>query len=575
MFPDATMPGVNAIVPDLKWLSSRADDIVGLVITHGHEDHVGGVANFVAATGAPVFGSPLTMAMADHKLKEARLTRTSSTHVLADGERRHIGPFDVEVIPITHSVPQSLCVIIHSPQGVLVHTGDFKIDKNPVDGRLTDLKRLAELSANPGVRLLMSDSTNADGPGRTPSESDIGETFRRLFPTYQGRRLIVSCFASHLHRVQQIVDVARAQGRFIFPLGRSMETNIRIATKLGILDIPEGSLRPISSVNDFEKGKVCVVCTGSQGEFRAVLSQLADGSHSALHIKPKDVVMLSSHPIPGNERSVFGVVNRLCRLGAEVVHDGHEHVHTSGHARREDLKELIQTVRPQWFVPIEGEFHMLTRHASLAVEAGVDKAKTLIVTDGARLSLNDKTVSVAGEIDVPPVMFDGSRNEVSDALLNQRRQLSTGGMVHVTVALNRKGDLIGSPDITTRGWIDTKNDAALIKELQARVVATVASTGKAGDGKAGGGKDSDDRAAGDRAAGDRAAGGAGRQKKRQKGKQDSKQNNRQNSKQNKKHTRSPLDAAGLKRQIHRTTGRFVGERTRLNAAIEVSVIVAD
>ncbi len=537
MFSDSSMPSINGLFPDINWLSSRADDVVGLLVTHGHEDHVGGVARFVAATGAPVFGSPFSMALANQKLKEARLAKTSKTHTLADGERRQIGPFDVEVIPITHSVPQSLCVIIHTPQGVLVHTGDFKIDNRPVDGRQTDLKRLAELSAKPGIRLLMSDSTNADSPGRTPSESEIGDTFRRLFPNYTGRRLIVSCFASHLHRVQQIIDVACEQGRYIFPLGRSMVNNVRIARDLGLLDVPEKRIKPISSLGDFDKGQVCVVCTGSQGEHRAALSQLANGEHESLHIKPGDVVMLSSHPIPGNERSVFGVVNKLSRLGAEVIHDGQEKVHTSGHARRDDLKDLIQTARPEWFVPIEGEFHMLTRHAGLAIEAGIDPSQVVVVTDGARLRIDDDTLKVAGEIDVPPVMFDTANNEVTSQLLAQRVQLSNAGLVHVTVALNKKGEMICPPDITTKGWIDTATNVALLRELKTKIAETVQNaTDNTNKPQGGGGK-------------------------------------RNRSRKSK--PRGRLDPANLKRQIRRTTGRYVGQRTRLNAAIEVTVMVAD
>ncbi len=544
MFSDPSMPSINGLFPDINWLSSRADDVAGLLVTHGHEDHVGGVVRFVSATGAPVFGSPFSIALAKLKLKEARLAKTSTTHVLADGERRKIGPFDVEVIPITHSVPQSLCVIIHTPQGVLVHTGDFKIDNTPVDGRLTGLKRLAELSANPGIRLLMSDSTNADTPGRTPSESEIGDTFRRLFPNYTGKRLIVSCFASHLHRVQQIIDVACEQGRYIFPLGRSMVTNVRIARELGLLDVPEERIKPISSLDDFDKGQICVVCTGSQGETRAALAQLANGEHASLHVKPGDVVMLSSHPIPGNERSVFGVVNKLCRLGAEVIHDGHEKVHTSGHARRDDLKEMLQTVRPEWFVPIEGEFHMLTRHAGLAIEAGVDPSRVVVVTDGARLRIDDNTMKVAGEIDVPPVMFDGSNNEVSSQLLGQRVQLSNAGLVHVTVALNNKGEMICPPDVTTQGWIDTTTDVAVLRELKAKIAVTVQSAAK-GTSK----------------------------NEQQKNAQQKRGGKRTRSRKLGQHNK--IDVASLKRQIRRTTGRYVGQRTRLNAAIEVTVMIAD
>lgn len=554
MFPDETMPGVNALYPDTEWLSKRAHDVAGLIITHAHEDHIGGVARFASEIGAPVFGSPLTIALAKHKLGEARQAKNSTTHVLADGERRNIGPFDVEVVPITHSVPQSLCVIVHSPQGVLVHTGDFKIDPTPVDGRITDLERLAQLSEKPGVRLLLADSTNADGPGRTPSETEIGATFRRLFPTYAGRRLIVSCFASHLHRVQQVIDVASEQGRRIFPLGRSMENNVRIARELGVLKVPAKLIKPIDQLKNFSAGEICIICTGSQGEKQAALALMANEVHSTVRIKPDDVVMLSSHPIPGNENAVFGVINKLCRLGAEVVHDGHELVHTSGHARRDELTQLHQTVRPEWFVPIEGEFHMLTRHAGLAIEAGMDRSRVLVVTDGAQLRIDDKEVKVAGEIDVPPLMFDGSRNEVSHELLAQRRQIGLAGMVHVTVVVDGAGELVGLPDIATRGWIDLDAGAALLNDLRSEIATTVRQV----------------------ASGDKGF------KKKSSGVEHSKPGHKRNKRG--EHGRrvrlaklsgpDQLDVDGLKRQIRRATGRFTGVRTRLNTAVSVSVIVA-
>ncbi|NCG40007.1 MAG: MBL fold metallo-hydrolase, partial [Actinobacteria bacterium] len=279
MFPDATMPGVDVILPDTAWLKTRADDVLGLVITHAHEDHVGGVAHFLREFEAPIYGSSLAIAIANSKIEWDRLSHRTSLHVLADNERLKIGPFDIEVIPITHSVPQSFCVVVHTSEGVIVHTGDFKLDETPVDNRLTNTDRLRELASGPGVRLLMADSTNADSPGHSESESSIGRTFERIFPVYSGKRMIIGCFASHLHRVQQIVDVAISEGRKIFPLGRSMVNNVRIAQQLGILNLSSKDVYSIEDIDQFAPGEICIVCTGSQGEPNAALSLLANNNH--------------------------------------------------------------------------------------------------------------------------------------------------------------------------------------------------------------------------------------------------------------------------------------------------------
>ena len=417
MFPDATMPGVDVILPNTEWLRSRADDVVGLVITHGHEDHVGGVPYFLREIEAPLFGSPLTMGIAAHKVKEARLEKRTTLHPLADGERVSIGPFEVEVLPITHSVPQSLCVVLHTPQGVLVHTGDFKLDHTPVDDRLTDLGRLGALGKDPGIRLLMADSTNADSPGQSASESEIGQTFRRLFPDFRGRRLIVSCFASHLHRVQQIADVAIDEGRMIFPLGRSMVNNVRIAKDLGLLDIPDRHLSPIEDLDDYEPGQICVICTGSQGEPNAALSRMVSGNNNFVTIRPDDVVVLSSHPIPGNEIPVYRIIDGLTRLGCEVVHDGHEHVHTTGHAKRDELRLLQSVSRPEWFIPIEGEYRMLRRHAGLAVDMGLASERVLVAVDGDQLRIDDDGITPVGRIPASYRFVDGLLDDLGPGVL--------------------------------------------------------------------------------------------------------------------------------------------------------------
>ncbi len=472
MFPDpAIMPGVRQVLPDMDWLNSRASDIVGLVVTHGHEDHLGGVPHFLRNIEVPLYGSALSMALAEHKVTEARLADRTSFHVIGDGERRRIGPFDVEALPVTHSVPQSLCIVLHTPAGVLVHTGDFKIDPSPVDGRLTDLGRLRVL-ADEGIALLMADSTNADRPGSSASETEIGATLRRLLSERADRRLIVSCFASHLHRVQQICDAAMAEGRVVVPVGRSMVTNFRIARELGVLDVPERAIFGVEQLDRFEPNELCIVCTGSQGELGAALSQIADGAHPNVTVGPNDTVILSSHPIPGNERAVFRMVSRLTQQGAEVIHDGHELVHTSGHAQRDELRELHQACRPRWFVPIEGEFHMLARHADLARQMGMKAKRVLTLTDGAQITLTGKELQVGVGVPSPYLCVDGTFYDSDAAVIGERLAL-TSGFVHVTVVVDPQGLVAAPPQVASRGWLDVTKHADVIEALRAEVAESV------------------------------------------------------------------------------------------------------
>jgi len=515
MFPDpAIMPGVQHVLPDMGWLNSRAADIVGLVVTHGHEDHLGGVPHFLRNIEVPLYGSALSMALAEHKVTEARLADRTSFHVIGDGERRKIGPFDIEALPITHSVPQSLCIVLHTPVGALVHTGDFKIDPSPVDGRLTDLGRLRVLG-DEGIALLMADSTNADRPGRSASETEIGATLRRLFGERSDRRLMVSCFASHLHRVQQICDAAISEGRVVVPVGRSMVNNVRIARQLGVLDVPEHALFGVEQLDRFNPEEVCIVCTGSQGEPGAALSQIAGGAHSDVTTGADDTVILSSHPIPGNERAVFRMVSRLARLGAEVIHDGHELVHTSGHAQRDELRELHQACRPRWFVPIEGEFHMLARHAGLAREVGMKAKRVLTLTDGAQITLKGNELQVRAGVPAPYHYVDGALDDPDTEVIAERLAL-TAGFVHVTVVLDSQGRLAAAPDIASRGWLDMTKHVDVVEALSGEIAQAVEQAIKG--------------------------------------------------------SRPSPDPDEVERIVRRATGRFVGTRTRRRPAISAAVV---
>ena len=518
MFPDpAVMPGVRQVLPDMGWLNSRARDVVGLVVTHGHEDHLGGVPHFLRNIEVPLYGSALSMALAEHKVTEARLADRTSFHVIGDGERRKIGPFDLEALPITHSVPQSLCIVLHTPVGALVHTGDFKIDPSPVDGRLTDLDRLRSLG-DEGIALLMADSTNADRPGRSASETEIGATLRRLFSERPDRRLIVSCFASHLHRVQQVCDAAVDEGRVVVPAGRSMVNNFRIARQLGVLNVPERAVFGVEQLGNLEPRDVCVVCTGSQGELGAALSQIASGTHSDVKVGLIDTVVLSSHPIPGNERAVFRMVSRLARQGAEVIHDGHEQVHTSGHAQRDELRELHQACRPRWFVPIEGEYHMLARHAGLAREMGMKAKRVLTLTDGAQITLKGNELQVRAGVPAPYHYVDGALDDPDAEVIGERLAL-TSGFVHVTVVLDAQGRLAAPPDIASRGWLDVTKHADVVESLADEIAESV----------------------------ERAV----------------------------QPSRAIPDADEIERVIRRAAGRFVGTRTQRRPAISAAVISLD
>jgi ribonuclease J len=480
MFPFPTMPGVQAVLPDFTWLRSRAGDVEACVITHGHEDHIGGIVPLLRDIPVPLYGTDLTLGIARSKVEEAGLLHRTDFRQVHDGERMSIGPFDCEFLPITHSVPRSVAVVFHSPQGVLLHTGDFKLDYSPVDGRLTDLARMGVLASDPGVRLLMADSTNADVPGHSDSEMTVGETIRRLFRDYAGRRIVAACFASHLHRVQQIVDAAVSQGRTVFPLGRSMVSNVRLARELGVLELPERNLASIEQVGQFEPGQVCVICTGSQGEPNAALSLLAAGEHREFALQPDDVVILSSHPIPGNEFEVFANIDRMVRLGCDVVHSGQEHVHVTGHARRDELRTLNSVVRPRHFVPIEGEYRMLVRHAQLAREAGMAAKDVIVAVDGDQVVIDDDGIRIGGKVPGGYRYVDGIVDDIGEPVLAERRQLSREGFVAVVVTVDDRGRVVAGPHVETRGWVHPDWDH-LMDEVQDAVEEALARAHRPGE----------------------------------------------------------------------------------------------
>jgi ribonuclease J len=418
----------------------------------------------------------LTLGLARNRIEEAGLVDRARFIEVQDGERRQVGPFDVEFIPVTHSVPHGFAIAFHTPQGVILHSGDFKIDLTPVDGRRTDLARIGALADNPGIRLLLSDSTNAEESGFTESERSVGATLQRVFAARTGRRIVVACFASHIHRIQQILEAAAATGRKVATLGRSMRKNVELAERLGLLSLPEHLVIDIEDVGNLPDGEVCVLSTGSQGEPLSALALLATGENKWLSLREGDAVVISAHPIPGNEWAVGRVVDGLARKGAEVVHTGVEPVHVSGHARQGELKTLLSVARPEWFVPVHGEYRHLVNHAVLADAMGVETRKVLVCEDGDVLALSDDGLELSGEVPAGYLYVDGTVGDVGHGVLRDRRVLAEEGVVVVvcTVDLHAR-DLLADPEIVTRGWVHAPEAEELIEEASAAVRAALES----------------------------------------------------------------------------------------------------
>lgn len=475
MFPELDMLGIDLVLPDFTYLRENADRIIGCIATHGHEDHVGGLNFLLRELSFPIYGSALTLGLARNRIEEAGLLDRTEFIVVQDGERRRIGPFDIEFIPVTHSVPHGMATAFHTPQGVILHTGDFKLDLTPVDGRLTDLARIGSISSNEGIRLLLSDSTNAEEHGHAASETTVGAVLYDLFHRYEGRRIITTCFASHIHRVQQIADAAISFDRVIATMGMSMKKNVRMAREMGLLNIPESRLMDIADVGDMAPEKVCIISTGSQGEPMSALSLMAANENRWINLSDRDVVIMSSHPIPGNETDVSKVINGLVRMGAEVVHSGISDVHASGHAKSEDLKMFLSIARPEYFVPVHGEYRHLAAHAKLARQMGVAAKNILLCTDGDQIVLDAEGMRPHAQVPAGYLYVDGILGDVGTGVLRDRRVLADEGVVVVIVAVNvETGEMILGPEIITRGWIHAPEAEDLLDECAKRVRESIA-----------------------------------------------------------------------------------------------------
>ena len=451
MFPDEEMLGIDLVLPDFTYIMQNREKALGVLLTHGHEDHVGALPYLLRELDIPVFGSRLTLGLVNGKLGEHGLQRKATLKEVSPGMVVELGPFRIEFLEVCHSIPDGLAMAIHTPVGTVVHTGDFKLDQTPVDCRVTALHRFAELGNN-GVLLLMSDSTNAEVAGFTEAERTVGRTLDSIFAQAPGR-VIVASFASHIHRIQQVIDTAARHGRNVAVVGRSMIRNVNIADNLGYLTIPEGIMIRLKDVALLPDDRVVIISTGSQGEPMSALARMASRDHPLIDINPSDTVVISAKPVPGNERSVSRTIDRLFAAGANVIYGSVAQVHVSGHAAAEELKMLLNLVRPRFFVPVHGEYRHLFFHAKLARETGVPADHVFIMENGDVLELTADTARIAERVQAGMIFVDGMAiGNLRDVVLRDRSHLSTDGIVIVVVPVRAQdGALIGIPEVVFRG----------------------------------------------------------------------------------------------------------------------------
>ncbi|NMB01191.1 MAG: ribonuclease J [Firmicutes bacterium] len=462
MFPEDDMPGVDLVIPDITYLMENASRVKGIFLTHGHEDHIGGVPFVLRQLNVPVYGTKLTLGLLRVKLIEHGLERSTVLHEISAGDRIQVGNFDVEFIHVNHSIAGVVALAFHTPLGAIIHCSDFKFDQTPYDGKVADLYAFANLGKQ-GVLCLLSDSTNAERPGYTASEKSVGETFDQIFSRAKGR-ILVATFASNVHRLQQIFDAAAREGRYVSVTGRSMIRVVEVASELGYLDVPEGVLVDLNELNRLDKDKTVIITTGSQGEPMAALSRMAMAEHHQITIAPGDTVIISASPIPGNEKSVGRIINMLFKEGANVVYEPHLGVHTSGHAQQEELKLLLNLCKPRYFMPIHGEHRMLLKHAELAEATGVPKENIVIGEIGLPVEFSEKGMQIRDRVTSGQVFVDGlGVGDVGNIVLRDRRQLSTDGILIVVVTMNKQGSkVVAGPDVVSRGFVYVRESEELL-----------------------------------------------------------------------------------------------------------------
>ncbi|NMP38207.1 MAG: ribonuclease J [Clostridiales bacterium] len=467
-FPDTEMFGVDFVIPDFTYVERNKDKIKGIIITHGHEDHIGGLAYLLKALKIPVYATRLTAGLIEGKLAEHKLDDGSvKMNVVKPGDHVKFGAFDVELIRVNHSIPDSVAFAIRSPAGLIIQTGDFKIDTTPIDGGMIDLARFAALG-NEGVLCMLSDSTNAENPGFSQSESKVGESFESLFQKAGNKRLIIATFASNIHRVQQIINIAEKTGRKVVLSGRSLEHVVEVGSQLGYLNIPDGVLIGIDMIKKYTDDKLVIITTGSQGEPMSALSRMALSEHRKVEITPNDYVIISAKPIPGNEKTVYRVINELLKLGAEVIYEKMYEVHVSGHACQEELKLMLGLVKPKFFIPVHGEQKHLRRHASLAEGMGIPTKNIVISDNGYEVSITSESIAVSGTVPAGKVFVDGyGVGDVGSVVMRDRRHLGQDGLVIVTAVIDSaSGEFISGPEVVSRGFVYVREAEKLINEIK-------------------------------------------------------------------------------------------------------------
>lgn len=466
-FPDSDMPGVDIVIPDFTYVERNRDKLRGIVITHGHEDHIGGLAYLLKKVNVPVYASALTIGLIKNKLEEHGISSRVSLNVVEHRKHVKMGCMSVEFIHVTHSIPGSMGMAIHTPAGVIVHTGDFKVDYTPIDNQPIDLARFGELG-NRGVLALMADSTNAERPGYTPSERKVGASFENLFKRAGNKRIIIATFSSNIHRIQQIINMAVKTRRKVAVLGRSMVSVIATAMELGYLDIPKNILIDIEAVDLYPPEQLVLVTTGSQGEPMSALTRMAKHDHNKIAIGSMDFIILSATPIPGNEKHVTQIVNELLKSGAEVIYESMYEVHVSGHACQEELKLIMSLTKPKFFMPVHGEYKHMIKHRKLALEMGIPKENILIASIGNVIETDGTKLQVVSQVPAGRMLVDGlGVGDVGSVVLRDRKQLSADGLIIVVVGLERGSSrVVVGPEIISRGFVYVREADEIIRQAR-------------------------------------------------------------------------------------------------------------
>ena len=462
-FPEDDMLGIDLVIPDITYLAKNVEKIRGIVLTHGHEDHIGALPYVLKQLKVPVFGTLLTLGLLENKLREHKMLDKTTLHTVVPGEKVKLGEMVVEFIHTNHSIADSVALAIQTPVGMVIHTGDFKVDYTPIDGDIIDLQRFAELGSQ-GVLLLMSDSTNAERKGFTMSEKNVGKVFERIFEETPRNRIMVATFSSNIHRIQQIINAAYMYGRKVAIIGRSMVNAVKTASELDYLWIPPRTLIDINEIKNYRDEQLVIITTGSQGETMSALSRIANSEHKQVSVKPDDKIIISASAIPGNGKNVIRVVNELLKKGADVVYGGIEDIHVSGHARQEELKLMLALTKPKFFMPVHGEYMHLSSHRDLAISMGMDKKNIFVNKLGDVLELSKNEAKVTGTVPTGQVMVDGlGVGDVGNIVLRDRKHLSEDGLMVVVVSMEEEtGQIVAGPDIISRGFVYVRESEGLM-----------------------------------------------------------------------------------------------------------------